>query len=472
LVVDETPREDCAVEFLTPSANKVKDCVLIIGKGAREDCVADLILASKRRVNIAVISEFGNPGFLAKTKAVYRGATDDLELVRQVAAEQKPIFALVGPEEPLKAGVVDALEEMGIPCVGPRKVLAKIEWSKSFARELLTKYMIPGNPNYKVFHTLDGIQDFLKELGTFVVKPDGLTSGKGVRIFGEHLHSFAEAEDYARQIIESGQPVVIEEKLDGEEFSLQSFCDGTNVVNMPVVQDHKRAFDGDTGPNTGGMGSYSCADFGMPFLTKEDVREAGRINQAVVHALRQETGEAYKGILYGGFIAARDGVRLIEYNARFGDPEAMNVLPLLKTDFVAVCEAVINGNLDELDVAFDKKFTVCKYVVPRGYPTSPEKDLPIKNIPTQLENLKVYYAAVNETDCEVRLTGSRAVAFVAIGDTMDEAERIAEEAAGKVTGPVRHRSDIGTCRLIEKRIKHMSDIRCGVVDPESRAGTL
>ena len=461
LAVDERPHKDCTGEFLTGSANEVNDCVLIIGKGAREDCVADLILASNRRVSIAAISELRNPGFLAKAKKVYLGDTINLDLIRKAAAEQKPIFAIVGPEEPLKAGVVDALEEMGIPCVGPRKALARIEWSKSFARELLTKYMIPGNPNYKVFRTLDGIQDFLKELGSFVVKPDGLTSGKGVRISEEHLHSFTEAEDYARQIIELGHLVVIEEKLDGEEFSLQSFCDGTNVVDMPVVQDHKRAFDKDTGPNTGGMGSYSCADFGMPFLTKEDVREASMINQAVVHALRQETGEAYKGILYGGFIATRAGVRLIEYNARFGDPEAMNVLPLLKTDFVAICEAIINGTLDKMDVAFDRKFTVCKYVVPRGYPTIPEKDLPIGNIPTQLENLKIYYAAVNKEDCEVRLTGSRALALVAMGDTMGEAERIAEEAAGRVTGPVRHRSDIGTHQLIEKRIKHMADIRAG-----------
>ncbi|MDR3358631.1 MAG: phosphoribosylamine--glycine ligase [Desulfovibrio sp.] len=446
-----------------------KDCVLIIGKGAREDCVAELILASKRRVSIVVISEFETPGFLAKAKKVYKGPTDDPVFVRKVAAEEKPLFAFVGPEEPLAAGVVDALEEMGIPCVGPKKKLAEIEWSKSFARELLTKHRIPGNPKYKIFRTPDGIQDFLKELGAFVVKPDGLTGGKGVRIFGEHLHSFAEAESYARQILTLKRPVVIEEKLDGEEFSLQSFCDGTNVVDMPVVQDHKRAFEGDTGPNTGGMGSYSCADFGMPFLAGEDIREAGRINRAVAHALREETGGAYKGILYGGFIATRDGVRLIEYNARFGDPEAMNVLPLLKTDFVAICEAVIKGNLDELDVAFDRKFTVCKYVVPQGYPTSPEKDSPIGNIPSPSENLKVYHAAVDKKQSgEIHLTGSRAIALVAMGDTMSEAERTAEDAARSVTGPVRHRSDIGTRQLIEKRINHMADIRSGVVEPGFR----
>jgi phosphoribosylamine---glycine ligase len=232
-------------------------------------------------------------------------------------------------------------------------------------------------------------------------------------------------------------------------------------VDMVVVQDHKRAFDGDTGPNTGGMGSFSCADHSLPFLLPGHVQEASAINAAVARALLKETGQKYKGILYGGFMATRDGIRLLEYNARFGDPETMNVLSLLETDLVDICESIIEENLHELPIQFQRKATVCKYVVPEGYPENPVKGerVDLSAVPKESSSFRMYQASVEARGAELYMTGSRAIAFVGIGETLNEAERIAEQAAGSVHGPVFHRRDIGTRDLIQKRIEHMKRLR-------------
>ncbi|MEO7837508.1 MAG: phosphoribosylamine--glycine ligase, partial [Acidimicrobiales bacterium] len=297
----------------------------------------------------------------------------------------------------------------------------------------------------------------------FVVKPDGLTGGKGVRVLGEHLASIEVAYDYAAGLIAQGGRVVIEERLQGEEFSLQSITDGSAVAHCPPVQDHKRAYEGDNGPNTGGMGSYSDADLSLPFLSGADLQAAQAINEAVVQALEMETGESYRGVLYGGFMATTDGVRLIEYNCRFGDPEAMNVLPLLRTDFVEICWAVAQGRLSELRVDFDAKATVCKYVVPEMYPTGSSHGEEIR-VPAALlsdSRVRCYWAAVNAEGPQVMMTGSRALAVVGLGDSLDEAERHAERAASMVEGPLRHRRDIGTRSLVESRVAHMRELRGG-----------
>jgi phosphoribosylamine---glycine ligase len=285
-----------------------------------------------------------------------------------------------------------------------------------------------------------------------------------VKVSGEHLHSAAEAVRYCAEIFKLGQPaVVIEEKLDGEEFSFQSFFDGKHIVHTIPVQDHKRVREGDTGPNTGGMGSYSCADHLLPFLTRDHVQQAGEINRLVGEAVSREIGEEYKGILYGGFMLTKDGLRVIEYNARFGDPEVMNVLPLMQADFVEVCKAIIDGALDKLTVRFKPQATVCKYVVPKAYPQKSGGDEEITldaaiKVPGLGDRLRMYWAAVRKEGDKLYLTGSRAVAFVGIANSLFEAEKIAEEAASLVEGPVFHRRDIGTAELIQKRVDHMHRI--------------
>jgi phosphoribosylamine--glycine ligase len=211
------------------------------------------------------------------------------------------------------------------------------------------------------------------------------------------------------------------------------------------------------------MGSYSCEDFLLPFLEGDHVRQARQINEAVAHALKEEFGKPYKGVLYGGFMVTADGLRVLEYNARFGDPEALNVLSLLRGNFLELCVAVAEGGLRANMVEFEKKATVCKYVVPTGYPDQPVRGekIDVSSVPQPSNQLRIYYAAVTESPDHdgLLLTGSRTVAFVGIADSVSQAETIAEDAAVRVRGPVEHRRDIGTRELIQKRIEHLSSLR-------------
>ena len=376
-----------------------------------------------------------------------------IERLKDFAEKNKIDFAFIGPEDPLNNGVVDALKDIGIDAVGPTKSMARLETSKSFTRELLKKYDIEGNIKFKVFSKADGINGFLDEIDEVVVKPDGLTGGKGVKVQGDHFNTKEEAAEYCKEVLENDSSVIVEEKLDGEEFSLQCLTDGKTVVGAPVAQDHKRVYDDDKGPNTGGMGSYSCENHLLPFLKKEHVDKALEITKKVADAIYQETGLYYKGVMYGGFILTKEGIKLLEYNARLGDPEAMNVLPLLKTDFAAICQAIIVQELDRVKVEFEKKATVCKYVVPEGYPENPVKNEKITvKIP---EKTRIYYASVDQKEDGLYMTGSRAIAFLGIGNNLDEAEKVVEESVCNVKGKVFHRKDIGTKGLIEKRIKHV-----------------
>jgi phosphoribosylamine--glycine ligase len=437
--------------------------ILLIGKSGRNDAIADAIARSLRPKQLYIFSDVMNASLRSKATGVRKGTSDSRDEVASYAAEVKPDFAIIGPEEPLFAGIVDLLAEMDIPSVGPTKELAQLETSKSFTRRLVSKHRIPGNPEHRIFRSIDGMDSYLRRQGSFVIKPDGLSSGKGVQVFGEHLKTIEQAIAYSRELFAAGQAaVIVEEKLDGEEFSFQSFCDGYHVIDTFPIQDHKRADEGDTGPNTGGMGSYSCENLSLPFLRQEHIDEAHYINQRVCDALRNEFHVPYKGILYGGFMVTKDGLRLIEYNARFGDPEVMNVLPLLETDFIDICEAIIAGTLDSLPISFKKKAAVCKYVVPEGYPSTPRTRVAIdlRDVPPQSDQLRVYYGAVEDDgrDGPLLLTGSRAIAMVGIGSDVAEAERIAEDAACSVRGPVMHRRDIGSEQLIRRREDHMKAV--------------
>jgi len=230
--------------------------------------------------------------------------------------------------------------------------------------------------------------------------------------------------------------VVVEAKLVGQEFSLMSICDGQNLLHLPAVQDHKRVFVNDKGSNTGGMGSYSCADLSLPFLSPDDVTAAQNINQATVQALRSKFNQPYQGVLYGGFIATAKGVKLIEYNARFGDPEAMNVLLILKSDFVDICQAVIDGNLNTIKPEFHELATVCKYAVPVGYPDNPIRDVKIDVSQVDENKVDIFYAAVEQRENGLYMTGSRAVALVAKHENLYEAEKIVEVEVKKIKGRI------------------------------------
>src|SRR3989344_480305 len=443
--------------------------VLLLGSGAREHALALALKSSKEEIELFVFGSSLNPG-LKSLAAVYQvGNVTHNTAVLSFATTHKVDFAVIGPEAPLASGIVDVLEQIGIPAVGPAKNLAAVESSKSFARELLSEYKISGSPKFMVFQDLKGVEDWLNHLeGSFVIKQDGLASGKGVKVSGDHFKNISEGLAIIKNFLESGTRVVIEEKLIGQEFSLMSFADGEHLLHLPPVQDHKRALSGDLGPNTGGMGSYFCADFSLPFLTADDLKEASRINEAVAVALKKKCGPGYKGVLYGGFMATKSGVKLIEYNARFGDPEAMNVLSLFppKTfpassspDFLQICQAIIEGSLNKLKLELRPLATVCKYVVPEGYPESPVKEQVIDVSGVDENKVRIYYAAVDQRPDGLYLTGSRAVALVGLHADLFEAEKLVEIEIKKITGPVFHRADIGTKELVDKRVEMMKQLR-------------
>lgn len=429
--------------------------VLLVGNGGREHAVAEALCRSSCGMELFVFATKVNPG-IKKTAKGYRvsNSLSNFEELRVFAQEVKPDFAFIGPDNPIADGAVDELESVGVRSVAPTKKCAQLESSKGFTRELVEKYGIPGNPRFRRFASLEGVCEFLAELGEhYVVKADGLAYGKGVKVSGEHLVSHQEAVAFVEEcLVEGHSGVVIEEKLVGVEFSGMAFCDGSVAKMMPLVQDHKRAFAKDTGPNTGGMGSYSDAGGLLPFLKADHLRQADEINQAVLKAVEQEVGEPYVGILYGGFMITKDGVKLIEYNARFGDPEAMNVLPLLKTDFVEVCLAMLGGRLKDLEIEWEPKATVCKYIVPKGYPDNPIANSPLI-IGKMPEGVNLYYSSVNEVDGVVTTTTSRALGIVGIADTIYEAEELTDRAVRGISGQISYRADIGTEALVNKRVE-------------------
>ncbi|MBH53973.1 MAG: phosphoribosylamine--glycine ligase [Opitutaceae bacterium] len=438
--------------------DKQTHTLLLVGSGAREHAIAKAITRSSRPHKLVTFGSSLNPG-IAELSAEYdSGSINDPQTVCNFARKYGVTLAIIGPEAPLERGVSDALWNGGIPVVGPKRDLAMLETSKQFTRNLMADYQIPGCPQFKHFDSLEGVSDFLAELGEYyVVKADGLMGGKGVKVAGDHLHSHEEAIQYCQQLIEAGSSYVIEEKCIGEEFSMFCFCDGSTLKHMPPVQDHKRAYVGDEGPNTGGMGSYSDIGHSLPFIQESDILESQQINGEVVEALRKKTGEGYKGILYGGYMATSSGVRVIEFNARFGDPEVMNLLTLLDTDIIDIFEAIGNGCLDTLDVNFLNKASVCKYTVPVGYPDAPAKGFPIDTSTVEKPD-QLFLGAVDQREDGLIATGSRTAAVIGLADTLMEAEQEAETLVNQVIGNLFHRPDIGTAALIQKRIDHMGEL--------------
>jgi len=440
--------------------------VLLVGNGAREHAMAVAISKSPQDPELYAFMSAKNPGIARLCKDFAVSDLLDPRLVAKWAEKQGIELAVVGPEAPLEAGVVDALEAEGIACAGPNRSAARLETDKSFTRELLKKYRIDGNPIYKVLSTPEEIDEFIDDLNIEVaIKPAGLTGGKGVKIMGEHLKDKDEAKAYAKEILSQGmgkiKKVVIEEKLVGEEFTLQAFVSPDEILGTPMVQDHKRAYEGDIGPNTGGMGSYSDSSYFLPFLEERDYEFGLKVMRDTLRAFKKETGESYKGFLYGQFIVTTNGPKLIEYNARLGDPEAMNTLEIMEGDFLEVLKGIAKGGLTKVDIKFPEKATVCKYLVPKGYPKDPSSGQPIKVDETPIKNAgaSLYYASVNEKDGQVLTSRSRAVALIGVADSIEGAEKIAEGAMKFIEGPLEHRKDIGTSKLIQRRFEHMKEIR-------------
>lgn len=430
--------------------------VLVIGSGGREHAIVESFARSEYNPKIFAVMSNANPGIRRRCTDFLIEKETNVPAVVQYAEEHRIDLAVVGPEAPLAAGLSDALEIEGIPVVGPKKDAARLEFDKAWTREFMARNKIPGLPRFKVYSDYDDACRYIEEYPDVVVKPAGLTGGKGVKVMGEHMKTLDEARAYAKSVLASDR-VVIEERLKGEEVTIMAFVDGKNVVPMPTVQDHKRAYEDDQGPNTGGMGSYTDNTKLLPFMTLDDYDEGVEIMKDTVAALKKTMGVTYNGILYGQFMITKDGMKVVEFNARFGDPEAMNVLSLLKTDFVDVCESIVDGSLNKMNIEFERSATVCKYVVPAGYPDNPVRDSPLHV--TEQPEYTVYYASVNERDGTVYTTSSRSLAVVGIADSISDAEILSETGLSNVSGNFHCRHDIGKEQLIRRRIEHMQSIR-------------
>jgi phosphoribosylamine--glycine ligase len=339
--------------------------VLLVGNGAREHAIAEAIMRSRRSPRLYAFMKANNPGIADLATEVRIGRYDDTAAMVAFARAAGCTLAVVGPEEPLSHGVVDSLQP---PDPGRRPHRPWPAWRPP-SPSPVTCWRNTASPAIPGSGISPPRRDRLLFGGVARHRPqtDGLTGGKGVLVQGDHFATRAEALALCQGILREHPSVTVEEKLEGEEFSLQCLSDGKTVLATPPVQDHKRRFAGDKGPNTGGMGSYSGPDHLLPFLDGKAVAEGLEITRQVAAALLKETGQPYQGVLYGGFMTTASGVRLIEYNARFGDPEAMNILPLLRSDFIDLCQAIVGGRLTETDLVFEKKATVCKYCVPKGY---------------------------------------------------------------------------------------------------------
>lgn len=440
--------------------------VLLVGGGAREHAMAEAIVRGGGELYAMLPNK--NPGILSLAKAHVLAKDTDTAAAAEAATRFGVELAVVGPDAALAAGVSDALVQAGVKVASPTKDAAEIEWNKAFMRELLEKHQISGRVRYQLFRAREGLRDAIAAMWPLAVKPLGLTGGKGVKVSGDHLRDVDDAMAYAEECL-AGGAVLLEEKIEGEEFSLQAFCDGTRAVPMPAVQDHKRAFEGDTGPNTGGMGSYSGPGGLLPFLTRDEYRKGVEILDEILAAMRKE-GRPFVGTIYGQFMLSRSGPRVIEINARFGDPEAMNVLTLLESSYLDVLQGMAAGRLDAAKVRFSPKATVCKYVVPEGYGVRSMADQPLTIDERALvaSGARCYFAAVNQTGgkrgevVEATTTTSRSVGVVGLGASIAEANASADRALAHVRGPhLFVRRDIGTEALLAKRVETMRRVRGG-----------
>ena len=424
------------------------ETVLLVGGGGREHAIARALADD---CALYACASNRNPGIRRLADGFETVSETDPEGIVAFATAVDADLAVIGPESALEAGVADALDEAGVYAFGPREAEARLETDKAYQRRFMTDADVPGCPDFEVFDDMAAACAYIDEYdGDLAVKPAGLTGGKGVKVIGdqvtaEEAKAYLQEADYDR--------VVLEERLVGEEFTIQAFVADGEFRATPAVQDHKRAYEGDEGPNTGGMGSYSDTGPSLPFMEPGDYEAALGVLDAVVDAL-----PAYKGVLYGQFMLTAEGPKVVEFNARFGDPEAMNTLPVLETPFIDVLVAARDGDpLPEL--TFSGEATVCKYAVPVGYPTDPDSGARIAVDEERAGDALLYYASVDEREDGLYTTTSRSFAVVGRGDSIAAAEAQAEAALSAAGDRVRIRHDIGTSDLLDRRIEHMNELR-------------
>ena len=416
--------------------------VMVVGGGGREHAIIRKIAENPQVEKIYALP--GNGGIAKDAECVAIGATD-LDAIEKFAKENAIDFAVVAPDDPLVLGLVDRLEALKIPCFGPEKKAAIIEGSKAFSKELMKKYGIP-TAAYEVFEDPEKALAYLESAAMpIVLKASGLALGKGVLI----CNTLEEAKEGVKELMtdrkfgDAGSRIVIEEFMTGREVSVLAFADGKHYKLMSSSQDHKRAGDGDTGLNTGGMGTFSPS----PFYTDEiDAYCRENIYQRTMDAMAKE-GRPFRGVLYFGLMLTADGPKVLEYNTRFGDPETQVVLPRMRSDIIDVMQACIDGTLDQIDLEFEDNAAVCVVIASGGYPGSYEKGKVITGLDA-FEGREGYYCfhagTAFDKDGNTVTSGGRVLGVTALGKTLKEARANAYNAAGWIRFEGQYmRHDIG-----------------------------
>jgi len=394
--------------------------VLIIGSGGREHAITWKVCQSPKAEKVFVLP--GNPGTSQTATNVEGVSVDNHALVVKFCKANQVDLVIVGPEVPLADGLVDSLSDADIRCFGPSQAAAEIEASKVFSKDFMARHNIP-TARYATFTRIDEATRYLQSVDhPIVIKASGLAAGKGVILpeTDEEARSTLEDILVKKTFGDAGMEVVIEERMTGQEVSLMAFTDGMTVVPMLSAQDHKRLLDGDNGPNTGGMGAYAPA----PIFTNELLQEAiEKVLQPAVDGLRNE-GRKFVGVLYAGLMLTPNGIRVLEFNCRFGDPETQVVLPLLETDLVEIAEACVDGRLKEINVEWKNGAAVCVVLASKGYPEKPEKGQAVSfgELP---EDMICFHAGTKQNGTDVVTAGGRVFGLTGwAGDISSAVERV------------------------------------------------
>jgi phosphoribosylamine--glycine ligase len=437
--------------------------VLVVGSWAKEQITIENIRHYNPDVEVYAYMDTANPGIIDMVSGYEIGTFYEPDQIVEYAKKVKANLLLVTTAAPLSVGVADALEREGIAIFGPNRVAARLEYDKSFARDLMRRHGIDAIPDYATFSDFGPAMDYARSHDWKVaVKPTSLTDGLGVRVFGDQLKSSAEVIDYIDQVLHGegkGGRVIVEEKLEGEEFSLQCLVNGDHIAPTLAVQDFKKLLPGDEGVNTASMGSYSGTGHLLPFMQQKDYDQALDIIKRTVHSFREETGLECRGFLYGQFMLTPQGIKLIEYNFRPGDPEWLNTVSVLKGSLLDAIADLLNGKTPKL--SFERKTAVCKYVVPMWYPEKSDEvlDFSYNRSEAKKQGVKIYYSCGVDEDGKLRVGTERGIALIAKGSTIFDAQKRTEKVMSGATGNFYYRPDIGTRQVIRAKMAYATKMR-------------
>ncbi|MCY0860735.1 MAG: phosphoribosylamine--glycine ligase [Sulfolobaceae archaeon] len=460
--------------------------VLLVGDGARENALAEALGSSEEGYVVYSLSSYRNPGInevVGKTGGRYFiGDINSVEEVRRVIKEVNPDFGVIGPEDPLFHGIADEFRKEGIPVVGPNSEGAMIEKSKVWMRELMWKYSIPGRLRFKYFNTIEEAAKFILEYGGSVaVKPAEQVGGKGVKVVAdiqaylsdEKRRAITTSVGSIANLVKGDVKILIEEKVDGPEYTLHVLTDGKSYLPLPLAQDNKNAYEDGIGPETGGMGAISGPGYLLPFIDQEEFTRSYEIVKITAEAIEREVKQSYIGILSGQMMLTSIwGPTIIEYYARFGDPEASAIIPRIKSDFGKILELLATGHLSRAKVEVDERPSVVKAIAPLGYPLDKNKasnhriwlDLPkIREM-----GCKVYFGSVALEGNSLLTKGSRAVEIVAIEDDYGRAVEKVDKCFSLISSDTKllFRHDIG--RTIDQQIEKAQIVRYSYKRREAR----